>query len=125
MVVKPTESRPTEERLDSLREQARRSGHVAGTGVGIAGGPIPRDARAPAGYYGQPIVKPPVWTWQIGLYLSVGGAAGMSAVIALAALLTHQPFSFILAALGLAFAGALMSGPLLISDLGRPARFLN
>src|SRR4051812_12609650 len=73
MVLKPTESRPPEERLDSLREQARRTGHVGGTSVAIAGGPIPRDARAPAGYYGQPIVKPPVWTWQIGLYLSVGG----------------------------------------------------
>ena len=38
------------------------------------------------GYYGQPIVKPPVWTWQIGLYLFVGGTAGMSGVIALAGL---------------------------------------
>ena len=43
-----------------------------------------------SGYYGQPIVKPPVWTWQIGLYLFVGGTAGMSGVIALASLLTGQ-----------------------------------
>jgi hypothetical protein len=117
--------RATEDRLESLREEARRTGRVTGTSIPIAGGPIPRDAKGPSGYYGQPIVKPPVWTWQIGLYLFVGGTAGMSGVIALAALLTGHTLVFVRAALGLAFAGALVSGPLLISDLGRPARFLN
>ncbi len=34
------------------------------------------------GYYGQPVVKPPVWTWEIPVYFFVGGLAGMSAVIA-------------------------------------------
>ena len=78
--------RATEDRLEDLREEARRTGRVAETGVAIVGGPIPRDAKALSGYYGQPIVKPPVWTWQIGLYLFVGGTAGMSGVIALAGL---------------------------------------
>lgn len=78
-----------------------------------------------SGYYGQPIVKPPVWTWQVGLYFFVGGTAGMSGVIALAGLVTGQSLDFVRAALGVAFAGALASAPLLISDLGRPARFLN
>ncbi|HMF59619.1 MAG TPA: NrfD/PsrC family molybdoenzyme membrane anchor subunit [Vicinamibacterales bacterium] len=117
--------RATEDRLDSLREDARRTGRVAETGISIVGGPIPREAASVSGYYGQPIVKPPVWTWQIGLYLFVGGTAGMSGVIALAGLLTGQPLDFVRAALGVAFAGALISPVLLIWDLGRPARFLN
>ena len=124
----PGELRPpraTEDRLDGLREEARRTGRVPETGIPIAGGPIPREAASVSGYYGQPIVKPPVWTWQIGLYLFVGGTAGMSGVIALAAILTGHTLDFVRAALSVAFAGALLSGPLLISDLGRPARFLN
>ena len=114
-----------EARLDALREEAGRTGVVTGTGMPIAGGPIPPAATAPVGYYGQPIVKPPVWTWQIGLYFFVGGTAGMSGVIALAGLLTGQPLTFVRAALALAFAGAVISPALLIADLGRPARFLN
>ena len=76
-------------------------------------------------YYGQPIVKAPVWTWQIGLYLFVGGTAGMSGAIALAGLLTGQSIDLVRAALGVALAGAAISPVLLIWDLGRPARFLN
>jgi hypothetical protein len=117
--------RATEDRLDRLREEARRTGRVAETGIPIVGGPIPREAAPVSGYYGQPIIKPPVWTWQIGLYLFVGGTAGMGGVIALAGFLTGQPLDFMRAALGVAFAGALISPVLLIWDLGRPARFLN
>ncbi|HYN09750.1 MAG TPA: NrfD/PsrC family molybdoenzyme membrane anchor subunit [Vicinamibacterales bacterium] len=117
--------RATEDRLDRLREEALRNGRVSETGMPIAGGPIPRHAASVSGYYGQPIVKPPVWTWQIGLYLFVGGTAGMSAVIALAGFLTGQPLDFVRAALGVALAGALVSPVLLIWDLGRPTRFLN
>ena len=100
-------------------------GRVAEPGLAIAGGPIPRDAASLPGYYGQPIVKPPVWTWQIGLYLFVGGTAGMSGVLALAGLLNGQPLDFVETALGVALAGALVSPVLLIWDLGRPTRFLN
>jgi hypothetical protein len=114
-----------EARLDALREEAGRTGAVTGTGMPIAGGPIPPAATAPVAYYGQPIVKPPVWTWQIGLYFFVGGTAGMSGVLALAGLLTGQPLAFVRAALGVAFVGALVSPALLIADLGRPSRFLN
>ena len=110
--------------FQKLREEASRTGRVAATG-GVAGGPIPRDATASSGYYGQPIVKPPVWTWQTGLYLVVGGTAGMSGAIALAGLITGQSDAIARAALGEAFAGALISPLLLIWDLGRPTRFLN
>jgi hypothetical protein len=121
----PSSRRATEARLDRLREEASRTGRVADPGVTIAGGPIPRAATTPSGYYGQPIVKPPVWTWQIGLYFFVGGTSGMSGVLALAALATGQSLELVRAALGVAFAGALISPILLIWDLGRPSRFLN
>jgi hypothetical protein len=121
----PHGSRATEGRLDRLREEAGRTGRVTGTGLPVVGGPIPRDTASPAGYYGQPILKPPVWTWQVGLYFFVGGTSGMSGVIALASLLTGQPLDFVRAALGVALAGALLSPALLIWDLGRPARFLS
>jgi len=115
----------TEDRLDRLREEASRTGRVADPRVTIAGSPIPRAATTPPGYYGQPVVKPPVWTWQIGLYFFVGGTSGMSGVLAFAGLLTGQPLALVRAALGVAFAGALISPILLIWDLGRPSRFLN
>ena len=114
-----------EARLDALREEAGRTGRVSDRGIRIAGGPIPPAATAPVAYYGQPIVKPPVWTWQIGLYFFVGGTAGMSGVLALAGLLTGRPLALVRAALLMAFVGALVSPALLIADLGRPARFLN
>src|SRR5829696_2304836 len=114
-----------ERRLDELREEAARSGRVADAGIAITGGPIPRDAAALPGYYGQPLVKSPVWTWQVGLYLFVGGTAGMSGAIALAAFVTGQSADLVRAALGVALTGAVMSPVLLIWDLGRPARFLN
>ena len=53
----------------NLREKAGRKGVVPGRGVDVAGGPIPRKP----GYYGQPVVKPPVWTWEIPLYFFFGG----------------------------------------------------
>jgi DMSO reductase anchor subunit len=81
-------------------------------------------ANNPA-YYGQPIIKAPVWTWQVGLYFFVGGTAGMSGVIALAGLVNGAPLAFVQAALTLAVAGAVISPILLIWDLGRPSRFLN
>src|SRR5689334_7696239 len=74
-----------ESRLDQLRTEASQKGVVTGRGVDVASGPIPRKP----GYYGQPVVKPPVWTWEIPIYLFVGGLAGMSAVIALAAAIFH------------------------------------
>src|SRR5947209_20489130 len=77
---------PSEKRLEELREQAWKDGVVPGKGVDVAGGPIPRKP----GYYGQAVVKPPVWTWEIPLYFFMGGIAGMSAVIALAAVVFHH-----------------------------------
>ena len=105
-------SRPrSEARLNAIRDEARAAAPAA----------PPIDA----GYYGLPILHAPVWTWQIGAYLFIGGAAGMSAVIALAGVASGQPLGFVRAALALALSGAVISPVLLIWDLGRPTRFLN
>jgi formate-dependent nitrite reductase membrane component NrfD len=77
------------------------------------------------GYYGMPVVKPPVWTWEVPAYFFVGGIAGMSAVIAFAVLITGASYFLARAALWIATVAALVSAGLLVSDLGRPARFLS
>jgi Polysulfide reductase len=81
------------------------------------------DAR-PSSYYGRPIIKDPVWTWEIPVYFFSGGVAGASGGLGLAAeVLGNQRLAR--RAWTSALAGALASPVLLISDLGRPARFLN
>ncbi len=86
----------------------------------VAGGPI---ARRP-GYYGEPVVKPPVWTWEIPVYFFIGGLSGMAAVIALAGLIFHRN-DLARAAMWLAAIGAVFAPVLLTADLGRPRLFLN
>ncbi len=111
----------SETRLDELREQAWKDGVVPGNGVDVSGGPIPRRV----GYYGQPVVKPPVWTWEVPLYFFFGGIGGMSALIALGAVLFHRVDLGIAALWVAVIAGAVVSPILLIMDLGRPRLFLN
>jgi len=116
-----TTNSPSEKRLEELREQAWKEGVVPGRGVDVAGGPIPKKP----GYYGQPVVKPPVWTWEIPLYFFFGGIAGMSAVIALgAAIFDHVDLARVAMWIA-AIAGVVVSPILLIMDLGRPHLFLN
>jgi formate-dependent nitrite reductase membrane component NrfD len=116
-----TSNSPSEKRLEELREQAWKDGVVPGKGVDVAGGPIPRKP----GYYGQAVVKPPVWTWQVPLYFFMGGIAGMSAVLASGAVIFHHIDLARAAMWVAAIAGAILSPILLIMDLGRPRLFLN
>ncbi len=109
-----------EKRLETLRETARERGEITGPGVNIAGGPIPRQP----GYYGEAVVRPPVWTWEIPVYFFVGGLAGMAPTIAIAALFKHQN-GIAVTAMWLSVIGALISPVLLVLDLGRPLMFLN
>jgi formate-dependent nitrite reductase membrane component NrfD len=98
-----------EANLDRLREQAARA----------------TTPLAPvAGYYGRPVLKAPVWTWEVPAYLFIGGAAGGIAVIGWIAGLFGETALAGHARI-VAAAGALFSPLLLISDLGRPTRFLN
>jgi hypothetical protein len=113
----------TEKRLDDIREQAA-LGQLDAKGIRPSGSPFP-EAGAEHGYYGLPIVKAPVWTWEVPLYFFVGGAAGASSLIALAAQLSGASPALVRDARWIAAIGAAASGPLLILDLGRPERFLN
>jgi hypothetical protein len=75
-------------------------------------------------YYGQPVIKEPVWTPEVPFYFFTGGLAGSSATLAY---LAGARGNEVLArrAWAAAMAGIAASPPLLISDLGVPSRFLN
>ncbi|MBV9088279.1 MAG: polysulfide reductase NrfD [Acidobacteriaceae bacterium] len=114
----------SEERLFEIRREAERHGRVEASGVAPQGAPFPQ-ANPRADYYGIPLLKPPQWTWEVPLYFFVGGAAGSSAVIgAMARWVGRDPQLARHARLVAAAGGGISSG-LLISDLGRPSRFLN
>jgi hypothetical protein len=79
---------------------------------------------APAGYYGRPVIKPPVWKPEIPWYFWTGGIAGASAVLGQwARLCGNERLATTASRTGAAFDA--VSPLLLISDLGRPERFLN
>jgi formate-dependent nitrite reductase membrane component NrfD len=78
----------------------------------------------PQSYYGRAVIKEPVWTPEIPIYFFTGGMAGASAGLAFVARLTGRR-KLARVATGNAFAGVAVSPVLLISDLGKPARFLN
>ncbi len=73
-------------------------------------------------YYGRPILKEPVWTWEVPLYFFFGGMAGAAAPFALLSELRGDK-ALARRAWLVALAGAAASPPLLIADLGRPERF--
>src|SRR3954452_1945523 len=79
----------------------------------------------PEGYYGLPLLKRPTWTWEVPVYFWVGGAAGASALIGAVAGRMGAGQRLARDARWMAAAGSALSPPLLISDLGRPERFLN
>lgn len=117
----------SEKRLDQIRDEARNLGRVGGVGIHAADGPMPvppPQSISAQGYYNLPILKPPVWEWMIALYFFVGGLAGMSALIAAAALIRND-FALARVAMWAAGIGAVLSPILLTIDLGRPARFLH
>ncbi|MGI8622934.1 MAG: NrfD/PsrC family molybdoenzyme membrane anchor subunit, partial [Solirubrobacteraceae bacterium] len=80
-------------------------------------------AATPDSYYGRPVLTAPVWTWEIAAYFFTGGLAGASATLAAGAGLTGNA-TLARRAWPVALAGAAVSPVLLISDLGRPERFL-
>jgi Polysulphide reductase, NrfD len=82
------------------------------------------DGRPVRSYHGQPVLKEPIWTWEIPFYFFTGGVAGASAGLAeLAGLRGNEVLAR--RAWAVATAGVVASPVFLISDLGRPARFLN
>ncbi|MFI6243623.1 NrfD/PsrC family molybdoenzyme membrane anchor subunit [Micromonospora sp. NPDC050795] len=75
-----------------------------------------------ASYYGRPVLKPPVWKYDIAGYLFTGGLAAGGALIGGAAQLTGRPG---LRTVGrwTALGGIATSTYLLVHDLGQPTRF--
>jgi hypothetical protein len=75
-------------------------------------------------YHGQPVIKEPVWTWEIPCYFFTGGMAGASAGLAYLAELRGEE---VLArrAWATSLLSVSLSPALLTSDLGKPVRFLN
>ncbi len=81
------------------------------------GGPTPDVVQGP-------VMKAPVWTWEVPLYFWFGGMAAGGSFVALACDLAGDERSARIAR-RVALAALLPSPPLLILDLGRPERFYN
>ncbi len=113
-----------EQRLDEIRREAEKRGQLQVLAARSHQGTFPQ-ATPETGYYGIPLLKPPPWTWEIPLYFFAGGAAGAAAVIGAIADYTGADRELVRHARWIAAAGAVISPALLISDLGRPERFLS
>jgi hypothetical protein len=75
-------------------------------------------------YHGQAVLKEPIWTWEIPMYFFTGGLGGASAGLAyLAGSRGNEELAR--RAWTAAFAGVAVSPLFLISDLGKPMRFMN
>lgn len=78
-----------------------------------------------SGYYNYPVVRRPVWTWEVPVYFWLGGMAGGAYLTSSAA--AHFGDDDDRQATGAGFyvaaGAALPCAPLLIADLGRPDRF--
>jgi formate-dependent nitrite reductase membrane component NrfD len=77
------------------------------------------------GYYDYPVVRRPVWTWEVPAYFWLGGMAAGAFVTASLAQTAGSADDRRVAADGFYVAAAALvpCAPLLIADLGRPDRF--
>ena len=112
-----------EQRLDEIRQEAERRGRLQVVTPHRTAAPFP-EASPENGYYQIPLLKEPPWKWDIPLYFFVGGAAGAAAVIGAIADYTGADRRLVRHARWIAAAGSVISPALLVSDLGRPERFL-
>ena len=78
-------------------------------------------------YYDYPVLKEPVWRWEIIWYFFLGGlAAGCYFLASIASLFgTKEDRVVVRAGYYLSLLALLPCPPLLIKDLGRPEKFLN
>lgn len=88
---------------------------------------LPEAERIGPSYHGLPVLKEPVWKWEIPAYFFTGGLAGACAVLGAAAQTAGGPRlrPLVDRCRLVAAGGAAASAALLVKDLGRPARFLN
>ncbi len=114
----------SEAQLQQLRRDAEHRGLARVPGP-PTGAPFPT-ANPDVGYYGLPLLKKPVWSWEAPVYLFVGGAAGVTAIIgAMAGNRDEEHATLRRHARWLAAAGGPISAVLLTVELGRPERFIN
>jgi hypothetical protein len=114
----------SEARLLELKRQAEERGRVDARGIRPMGAPFPQ-ASPETGYYGIHLLKEPQWKPTIPAYFFVGGIAGSCAVLGAVADWLGRDQELAQKARWIAAGGAVASTALLISDLGRPSRFLN
>ena len=93
--------------IEAVREAARRA----------RTGPAPEVVQGP-------VIKPPVWTWEVPFYFWTGGIAAGSSFVALACDLAGDRDSAVVAR-RIALAAVAPSPVLLVLDLGRSRRFFN
>lgn len=88
---------------------------------------IPSTSTSDPTYYDRPVLKAPVWSWEIPLYYYFGGAAGACLVLGAAAQLDRSGHldRMVRRCHWAGIIGSSISGVLLIDDLGMPSRFLN
>ncbi|OKI85186.1 NrfD/PsrC family molybdoenzyme membrane anchor subunit [Micromonospora sp. CB01531] len=98
-------------------ERSRRKGRRGGGGEQINVPPAEFTS-----YYGRPILKPPVWKWDIAAYLFTGGLAAGSSLLAAGGQLTGRP-ALRRAGRVTSLAAVSASAYFLIHDLGKPSRF--
>jgi hypothetical protein len=95
-------------------------GGAARTVPGGRGAVVPKaEVRT---YYDRPVIKEPVWTWEIPWYFFTGGVSGASSVLAgMARAAGRDELARVARRVGVA---ALAPSPVLLTlDLGRPERF--
>src|SRR5947207_14280072 len=87
--------------------------------------PPPAGEGQNEGYYNYPVVRRPVWTWEVPTYFWLGGMAAGAYVTAALAQNFGSADDRRVAAGGYYVAAAALvpCAPLLIADLGRPDRF--
>lgn len=76
-------------------------------------------------YYDRPVLQEPVWIWTVPAYMYLGGVAAGCAVLAAACSRRTDLRSLVRTARRVSALAQSAGVPLLIADLGRPARFLN
>ncbi len=97
---------------------------AAPSAVGTPAAEAASDDRGIRSYHGQPVLKEPVWSWEIPCYFYTGGLTGAASGLAFLSELRGNDLLARRAWLAAAM-GATASPMLLVSDLGKPGRFLN
>ncbi|MFU8874190.1 NrfD/PsrC family molybdoenzyme membrane anchor subunit [Micromonospora sp. SL4-19] len=98
-------------------ERPRRRGRKGGGGEQVNVPPAEFTS-----YYGRPILKAPVWKWDIAAYLFTGGLAAGSSLLAAGGQLTGRP-ALRRAGRLTSLAAVTASAYFLVNDLGKPSRF--